>query len=190
MVIDLIEKIRNDDHQALYSLYSKYKQPFIRYCLKEHPFRRNKRDIKDIEAIYHETFLTFRHNSISGKIDFMEDEEIRTYIFLIGLNNIRNYFADQKEKDLAEASFFIEEEETPFLIDFDEPISNSVRELLESGFIGEICVKTLLYSYYYGFSTRIIKERIGFMTENIVVKQTERCMYKLRELLSLDVKKQ
>ena len=182
MVEDLLKRIKNDDKQALYDIYKYYKPIFIKYCLKHHTFSYKPEELHVIETIYHDTIMALRRNCMSGQLEELKQASLKTYIFSIGNNMIKNYFRsigqESRKVPFDDVMPFSEDEKYE-----TDDISLQAVSLLKSGRVGEPCKELLIYFFYDGYSVEVIKERMNFPSANAVSQQKKRCLEKLKGMM-------
>jgi DNA-directed RNA polymerase specialized sigma24 family protein len=178
----LINKIKEGDRDALYEVYKSYKEPFLMYCLKNHSFPNTKEGFHDIETIYHDMIIAFRRNCINGKLDELGKASLKTYLFSIGNNLIKNYFnkISNQNKLIEPKSSIVSEE----LQDGYDDITLRVVNILKAGRLGETCTKLLTYFFFDELPIAEIQVRLDFPTENAVSQRKIRCLASLREMIS------
>ena len=182
MVENLLKRIINDDKHALYEVYKYYKPIFIKYCLKHHTFSYTPEELNVIETIYDDAIIALRRNCKSGKLKELERASLKTYIFSIGNNIIKNYFRSigQENRKVPFDDMMQSSEDNIYEQD---DITLQAINLLKSGKVGEPCKELLIYFFYDNYSLEVIKERMNFPTANAVAQQKKRCLERLRTMI-------
>jgi DNA-directed RNA polymerase specialized sigma24 family protein len=120
---------------------------------------------------------------MNGKLNELEKASLKTYLFSIGNNLIKNYFRDNKlasQNMPIESNSFIISEEPQYGYD---DTTLKVINLLRSGKLGEPCTKLLTYFFYEGLSIPEIQDLLNFPTANAVSQRKIRCLSKLRAMI-------
>lgn len=173
-----LDQIKSGDRKILKELYTTHRDPFGTWARKVYQI-----DDEMIGEIYQRAFTALYFNVKSGKLDNLTSS-IRTYLFAIGKNLIRDHFKSGKRIEALDDS-----NKTGDQIDVsgitryeEDDMKETVRRLLEK--IGEPC-KTVLHLFYFRqFSMEAIAHEMNYKTEQIAAKRKFICLKQMRDLIN------
>ncbi len=168
----LQSRLRNDDKNALETIYKKYRLAFINYA--------SGFDIDNTVAadIYQDSVIAMHQNFVINKLN-LEKSSIKTYLFGIGKNKIYKYLKEQKKTTLVNQQVDDYEE-----ICLNENVhSDKAIELSKNlKLISESCQKILKLYYYRGLTIDEIVEQTDYKDSATVRSHKSRCMKRLKTL--------
>lgn len=173
-----LDQIKSGDRKILKELYATHREPFGTWARKVYQI-----DDEMIAEIYQRAFTALYFNVKAGKLDNLTSS-IRTYLFAIGKNLIRDQFksgrrtesldADREKDDQVDVSVMDRYEEND--------MKETVRRLLDN--IGEPC-KTVLHLFYFRqYSMEAIAHEMNYKTEQIAAKRKFICLKQMRDLIN------
>lgn len=163
-------KNENMNHlQAISVFYDYNKEPFMGFARKRYGL-----PDRVLTDIYQDAILALYLNIQNGKYEERPGCSLRTYLFQIGINKIRDYLKMSRKEE-------------PILTDFsdmDEPIDESdnaeLYRLVDQ--MPSPC-RDILFAYYWdGCSMRNIAEQMGYKDETVAKAQKYKCLQKVREM--------
>ncbi len=170
-------QIQKGDRKLLKKLYEEYRSAFIAWTKKRY-------DVNDDLAseIYQKAFIAFYYNIREGKITALKSS-LKTYLFAIGRNQLRDQFKMNKK--------FVDQPESA---DHDMPVDASVMKKYEQqdlkekisqllNTIGEPCRTVLTLFYFRHFSMEAIAEYMDYSSRTVAAKRKFICLKQLRGLI-------
>lgn len=173
-----LQNILDGGEATLKVIYREHRKEFIAwsnnyYNIPEH----------DAIDIFQDAIIVFYKNVLRGKIRRL-DSSIKTYIFGIGKNMIKKH--GQKQQKL----ILVEDMNDPLLKNIDwgiqhELILNPRSELIKEALneLTAVCMKILKLVYYKRFVMEVVKERMGYKSEEVARTSKKKCMRKLEIIL-------
>lgn len=154
--------------QTISLFYDQNKEPFLNYARKHYGLP--ERVLTDI---YQDAMLALYLNIRNGQYEERPDCSLRTYLFRIGINKIRDYLKlNRKEEPMMTDLGSIEEP-------VDDPDNPEVYRMVER--MPSPC-RDILFAYYWdGCSMREIADQMGYKDETVAKVQKYRCLQKVRE---------
>ncbi|MDA0196626.1 MAG: sigma-70 family RNA polymerase sigma factor [Bacteroidetes bacterium] len=177
---ELLSRIRSGDERAMESVYTNYRNDFIRWSKAKYSISAN-----DSLDHYQDTVTIFFEKVMNGTLTEIEST-IKTYLFGIGKNRIKQRIDSEIRKEQHTAALV---EHYRFLAENDEMIEtfNAAQEATRRVFdsIGEPC-KTILKLFYFEkkVMTEIAKE-MGHKSEAVSRTTKKRCLEKIRSSVLL-----
>lgn len=155
--------------QTISVFYDQNKESFLGYARKRYGL--SDRVLTDI---YQDAILALYLNIRDGQYQERPGCSLRTYLFQIGINKIRDYLK-------------LSRKEEPIMTDFsdmEEPIDESddpeLYRLVEQ--MPSPC-RDILFAYYWdGCSMRDIARLMGYKDETVAKAQKYKCLQKVREM--------
>ncbi len=172
----LLAKVKAGNRQLLRKLYEDYREMFEKWAKKHYQC-----DDELIVEAYQTAFIAFYYNIKGGRLKTL-NSSIKTYLFAIGKNTLRELLKDKHQHMLPLETDRYEELDTTLLDRYkDEANKSLVSELLRK--IGDPC-KTVLELYYLKeYSMESIALRMGYKSEQIAAKRKFICLQQLRKLM-------
>jgi len=173
-IISLLEK---GDKSVLTTIYTDYKESFIKYAYK---FSIANEDIVDI---YQDATIALYENAINGKMSNLKCS-VKTYLFSIGKNMIYEQLRKDKKSVLVITDVLKDDfnEEVDYI---NEVLTNNQKQL-QNGFklLGEQCKKILTLFYYQGYTLDEITQTLNYNKKDVVKSQKSRCLAKLKSIIN------
>ena len=164
----IIEAIKMGSEKILFNLYDEYRNEFIGWAVTN-----NQLTVDSAKDIFQNTIISFHQNIKDGKFDG-RNSSLKTYLFSIGKNSVRQHFRSSKnlyvQEEINEHTLVIVEED-------DTEIRDVVRSAIRS--IGDRCKSILTLFYERGFDMESIAIELGFKNRDVAKKSKYECMKKL-----------
>jgi len=170
--LNLQDRLRADDKEALELIYKKYKSEFIGYGMRY--------DISEPEIldIYQDSIIAMHQNFIVNQLE-LKSASLKTYLFGIGKNKIfKSLKSKQRFKTINEER---EEYEQVELQD-QEPTPRQLVLAARLNQISDSCQKILKMYYYRNLTIDEIVEFSDYKDGNTVRSHKSRCLKRLRSL--------
>ena len=172
---ELLERIRSGDEKAMELVYSQNRKSFIGWCIENY-------SSTEEEAVdhYQDAITIFLEKVMNGSLTSI-DSSIKTYVFGIGKNRIRQQFQKEntKARHLDEVA-----EHYQFLASNKElgDIFSSARDSMLRAFddLGDQCKEILRLFYFEKRSMSEIAVEMGFKNEGVSRTTKKRCLEKVR----------
>ncbi len=171
---NLIERIRSGDNKAMETIYFEYRDEFVGWSTRK--FSINEDDALDH---YQDVLTIFFEKIMNG--DFTElESSIKTFLFGIGKNKIRQQFDKQTRRSqhldqMKEHYQFLGEEDGANIF---EKAYDVTMDALKS--IGEPCLSILRLFYFEKKSMTEIAQTMGHKSEGVSRTTKKRCLEKIR----------
>ncbi|MEP0984558.1 sigma-70 family RNA polymerase sigma factor [Ekhidna sp.] len=172
---EIISDIREGNSKAMEKLYLAHRKEFVSWSI-------GKFGISEDDALdhYQDTMTIIFEKIMNGSLTEIESS-LKTYIFSIGKNKVRQQFdeAARKEKHgdgLQEHYRFLAEDSDAAVI-FEEA-KNQTSNLFQT--IGEGCKEILKLFYYEKKSMSEIADIMGHKSEGVSRTTKKRCLEKIR----------
>jgi len=166
--IAIIEAIRMGSEKILFNLYDEYRNEFVGWAITN-----NQLSVDAAKDIFQNTIISFHQNIKEEKFDG-SNSSLKTYLFSIGKNNVRQHFRASKnlflQDELNEHTLIIAEEE-------NTDLSDIVKDAIKS--MGKRCISILTLFYERGFDMESIAQELGFKNRDVAKKSKYECMKKL-----------
>ena len=174
---DLLMTIKSGDRKFLQQLYQQYRQEFGQWAVKRYNI-----DEDMIGEIYQQTFIALYYNIKNEKLTTL-NSSIKTYLFAIGKNQIRDHFkSGRKWSDSGEMEINTDQLDNSILDQYEQSdMKETVKLLLEK--IGEPCKTVLELFYFKQYSMDSIATELDYKSEQIAAKRKFICLKQLRSLL-------
>ncbi|MEO9872795.1 RNA polymerase sigma factor [Ekhidna sp.] len=174
----ILEQIRSGDEKAMERIYHAYRSEFLIWSM-------DKYNVSEDDALdhYQDAVTIFFEKVSNGMLEKIEST-IKTYLFGIGKNKIRQKFQkDAKADDHLDGMT----EHYQFLGEGVENHSTfeEAKNLAVNAFnqLGESCKKLLKYFYFEKKSMIEISKLMGHKNEGVSRTSKKRCLEKIREQL-------
>jgi RNA polymerase sigma factor (sigma-70 family) len=167
----LIELIRSNRTEALSKIYEEHRIEFIAWAIKT--FNCTTDEAKDS---YQNAIIILYENIVGGKLTEL-NSTLKTYLFAIGKNKLRELKREETKKESLEV--------VPQLVDEEETALSSHEIALAVDCLkqlGEPC-QSLLQEFFYHKSTMVqIMEKFGYKNEDTAKNQKYKCLVRLRKI--------
>ncbi len=177
---DILQKIKNNDQQAIADLYKSYRNEFIAFAMKNY-----RLSLDLCKEIYQEAFLAMHRNIMTGKLTELQSS-LKTYLFQIGKFQIHNELKrESRLTDIESQQGFHDNATQGF--DFDgnddknELIKNTIMQSLQK--LSEKCRELLRLFYYERRRHEEIMHMLNYTTVDSVKTQKYKCFKKLETLV-------
>jgi RNA polymerase sigma factor (sigma-70 family) len=178
----IIEEIKNGNNTQLAEIYKAYRSEFVGWASNN--YQCDKEEARDI---YQASVITLYDNIINEKLQQLNGT-VKTYLFAIGKNKIMELRRADKKFD------FSQEVQNMDIV--DEPNSEKqekerrlkiVQHCLEK--LGEPCRTMLELYYYHQTGLDSLAEMLHYKNGDTVKNLKSRCLLRLRELVTQELKK-
>ncbi|MEO1517343.1 MAG: RNA polymerase sigma factor [Bacteroidota bacterium] len=170
----LEQRLRQDDKQALETVYLKYKDAFIAYV------RKHQLGTSDALDLYQDAIIAMHQQFVSKQV-VLQRSNLKTYLFGIGKNLLLKQLEDKKRPRPASMP---PEREEPLPLD-ESPLTEEQRLLLKHfGSLSKSCQDMLKLFYYRGLSIKEIVALTNYKDENTVKSHKSRCLKRLTEFIA------
>ena len=172
-----IDEIKKGDRRYLQQLYNQYRKEFGQWVAKHYQV-----DDDVAGEVYQQTFIAFYYNIHDGKLTELRSS-IKTYLFAIGKNLMREHFKSTKRvaepMDLAVAP---EEVDEGIMTKYeDADLKDRIRSVLNQ--IGEPCKTVIELFYFKQYAMDAIATQLNYKTEQIAAKRKFICLKQLKSLM-------
>ncbi len=175
---EIIKSIKEGNPIPLQKIYSDHRSAFLHYAAG---LGVNEEEAKDI---YHDSIMAFRDNIYTDRLTKLSCS-IKTYLFSIGKNKIREHFREEKRSSTVK-SVLIEETDEVLDVDiYEEEPSIRVRRIekvLEK--LGKRCKAILKLFFMQGYTLDEITKTLNYSNKNVLKSQKSRCIKQLKDLIS------
>ena len=182
----IIEEIKNGNNTQLAEIYKAYRSEFVGWASSH--YQCGKEEARDI---YQASIITLYDNIINEKL-LQLNGSVKTYLFAIGKNKIMELRRSDKKFDLtrevqnidvADPDSHQEESEKQQ----KEKQLKIVQHCLEK--LGEPCRTMLELYYYHETGLDKLAEMLHYKNGDTVKNLKSRCLIRLRELVTQELKK-
>jgi RNA polymerase sigma-70 factor (ECF subfamily) len=177
----VIDEIKRGDQKYLQELYNQYRTAFAQWITKHYHV-----DEDVAGEIYQQAFIAFYYNIKEGKLTQL-NSSIKTYLFAIGKNLMREHFKSSKKfVEPMRVSIDPDEVDEGIMAKYENAErQETIKKLLEA--IGEPC-KTVIELYYFKqYAMDAIASHLNYKTEQIAAKRKFICLKQLRAMLKGDI---
>jgi RNA polymerase sigma-70 factor (ECF subfamily) len=173
----VIDEIKRGNQKYLQELYNQYRTAFAHWTTKHY-----KVDDEVAGEIYQQAFIAFYYNIKEGKLTQL-NSSIKTYLFAIGKNLMREHFKSSKKfVEPLDVAIAPDEVDEGIMAKYENAeMQETIKNLLDT--IGEPC-KTVIELYYFKqYAMDAIATHLNYKTEQIAAKRKFICLKQLRSLL-------
>jgi len=178
----IIEEIRNGNNTQLAEVYKAYRSEFVGWASSH--YQCGKEEARDI---YQASIIALYDNIINEKLHQLNGS-VKTYLFAIGKNKIMELRRADKKIDLTQEVQNLEVADEP---DKEKQEKENhlkiVQRCLEK--LGEPCRTMLELFYYNGTNLDALAEMLHYKNGDTVKNLKSRCLLRLRELVTQELKK-
>ncbi|MBX2814647.1 MAG: sigma-70 family RNA polymerase sigma factor [Saprospiraceae bacterium] len=172
-----LSEVQAGNQAMIKRLYDQFRSEFITWSQKSYGLQ----DDKAIE-LYQQSFTAFYYNVRERKITQLESS-IKTYLFAIGKNKIRDHFKKSQRNDESLDEHHHIGVDAQIMSKYESvDLSSKVKFLLNR--IGEPCQTVLKLYYFEHYSMESIASRMNYKSENVAAKRKFTCLKQLRTMLS------
>jgi len=173
----LLEKIRSEKGEIeLQQIYTLYKPEFVRWARKEYGIQTDAGG-----EVFQQVMIIFYENVINRQLTVL-DSELRTYLYAIGKNKIREFIREETKLTDADAYEYSVESTA-----FSEENANEhklkvtkVRKSLD--LLGDPCKSMLVDFYYRKRSIKDIMVDYRYKNDATARRQKYRCLQRLKKV--------
>lgn len=172
-----IEDIKSGDRKYLQELYNRYRKEFAQWVAKHYQV-----DDDVAGEIYQQTFIAFYYNIKDGKLTQL-NSSIKTYLFAIGKNLMREHFKSTKKfVEPMEVNINPNEVDEGIMAKYeDAELKDTIRNLLNK--IGEPCKTVIELFYFKHYAMDAIASHLNYKTEQIAAKRKFICLKQLKTMM-------
>ena len=180
--ITVIDKISSGDREVLNVIYREYRSEFISWVVRQYSC--SSEEAKDV---YQTSVLILYENIVNKKLTHLTSS-VKTYLFSIGKNKIREYKKGQNR-------LISEPNETMFqMVAEDEDQKEVLEEQLKVAAasleqLGDPCAQVLKHFYFDKLSMEQIADRLNYKNKETAKNLKHKCLKRLRKIfLEMQVK--
>lgn len=175
---EVLSGIQNGDSNVMEKVYNENRNEFVNWSIKK--FGISEEDALDH---YQDVITLFYEKVMNGSVEEI-NSSIKTYLFGIGKNKVRQQFDKQSrhekhEEGLAEHYLFLAKDVQ--LNKVFEESKNGVAKVFDT--IGEACKKILQLFYFDKKPMNEIAKVLGHKSEGVSRTTKKRCLEKIRSQL-------
>lgn len=174
----IIDRVALGDFKVLENVYKQEKLPFARWVIKK--YRLSEEEALEL---FHTSVEIFIYNIRVGRLKEAKSSGVKTYLYAIAKNKMRENFREQK-RSVSEEDVLLEVPVEEELLDEEKHIKlNMLKKALES--LGSPCSEILRMFYYGEYSNEEIAESLKYSNTNSVKTQKYKCLKRLRALMGI-----
>jgi RNA polymerase sigma factor (sigma-70 family) len=177
----IIEEIKNGNKKELAGIYKAYRNEFVSWATGH--FQCSREEARDI---YQATIITFYDNIMRERLQQLNGS-VKTYLFAIGKNKILELRRADKKFDL---NIDVQQvdlvDEPDHEVQWNEKNLELVRRCLEK--LGEPCRTMLELYYYHDTGLEALAEMLHYKNSDTVKNLKSRCLMRLRDLVTEQIK--
>ena len=178
----IIQEIKSGNNNQLAEIYKAYRSEFVGWASSH--FQCTKEEARDI---YQASIITMYDNIIHEKLQQLNGSA-KTYLFAIGKNKIMELRRADKKFDLNQEVQNIEiADEVDDEKQQKEKHLKIVQHCMEK--LGEPCRTMLELFYYHNTDLNKLAETLHYKNGDTVKNLKSRCLFRLRELVTEELKK-
>lgn len=171
--LELQERLRKDDTNALKLIYTQYKPAFLNYAKT---YSINEEDALDI---YQDATIALYQNFVTKQLE-LQKSSIKTYLFGIGKNKI--YKCLKSKSRLVKHNNLEDDKITEINLNEDSPTALQLQLAKNLKQISGSCNELLRLFYYRGLTIDEIVEQTDYKDSNTVRSHKSRCIKRLKTL--------
>lgn len=173
--ITVIDKICSGDREVLNTIYREYRSEFISWVVRQ--YNCSQEEAKDV---YQTSVLILYENIVSRKLTTLTSS-VKTYLFSIGKNKIREYKKGQNRliSEPNETMFETAPDETEQQELLEEQLKVAAQSLEE---LGNPCAQVLKHFYYDRLSMEEIAEKLNYKNKETAKNLKHKCLKRLRKI--------
>ena len=173
----ILKKIKEGDRKFLQEIYEQNRESFGMWAKRHY-------DVQEevVADIYQKSFVALYYNIREGRLQNLKSS-LKTYLFSIGKNMLREHFKDRFIGMIDINDEIIAGQIDESVMDkYDHAYAKDLAaKLLEK--IGEPCKTVISLFYFQHFSTEAIAERMGYKNRSIAAKRKFICLQQLRAMM-------
>jgi RNA polymerase sigma factor (sigma-70 family) len=178
----IIEDIKNGNNSQLAEIYKAYRSEFVGWASSH--YQCEKEEARDI---YQASIITLYDNIVNEKLKHLNGS-VKTYLFAIGKNKIMELRRADKRFDTTQDVTNIDLED---VLDVEKSQKEKqlkiVQQCLEK--LGEPCRTMLELYYYHDTGLDKLAEMMHYKNSDTMKNVKSRCLLRLRELVTQELKK-
>ena len=180
----VIEKIRRENgEKELKEIYNLYRTEFLNWSKKSYSCSED-----DGKEIFQEVMVIFYENIISGKLKKM-DSNVKTYLFGIGKNKIKEEFRYHAKKTPVEMA----ENKINTTINYEAEEGEDKSEIYNISdclnILGDPCRSILVEFYYKKKNWDDISRHLNYKSSDSVKNMKYKCLKRLKKIYNSEVGK-
>jgi RNA polymerase sigma factor (sigma-70 family) len=177
----IIEEIKKGNHQQLTEIYKAYRNEFIAWATSH--YQCNKEEARDV---YQASIIALYDNIVQEKLVHLNGSA-KTYLFAIGKNKIMELRRADKRFGSHVDVEDIDVADSPSDTNEKERYLKVVQKCLER--LGEPCRTMLELYYYHNTDLNKLAETLNYKNSDTVKNLKSRCLLRLREMVTEELKR-
>jgi len=173
-----IEKIRSGDEAPLKEIYQSYRSEFLAWISKFGAL-----DGSEANEVYHLTMVAFFENVKKGKLVTL-DSSLKTYIFGIGKNKLKEYKRLYAENAISLSSIPVDiAEPSNMEVDIEQ---KEAQQRINIGLakLGEPCKSILAGFYLDGMSMEDLANKFNYKSAKVAKNLKYKCLQRLKKFMT------
>lgn len=178
----IIEEIKNGNNTQLAEIYKAYRSEFVGWASSH--YQCDKEEARDI---YQASIITLYDNIINERLKQLNGS-VKTYLFAIGKNKIMELRRADKKFDLTQE---VQHMDLPDEVDEEKAQKERHLKIVQRCLqqLGEPCRTMLELYYYHDTGLDSLAEMLHYKNGDTVKNLKSRCLLRLRELVTQELKK-
>jgi len=178
----IIETIKSGNRKFLHELYVQYRDEFSLWAMNKYNLDKDL-----VGEIYQKTFIALYYNIRDEKLLTLHSS-LKTYLFAIGKNQIRDHLKDNRKfVDHEDLSVANEALDFGILAEYEaSEMKETLNRLMNK--IGEPCRTVIELFYFKHYALDAIAKEMAYKTEQIAAKRKFICLKQMKTLLEEGLK--
>lgn len=173
----IIEAIKAGSEKILFQLYESYRNEFVSWSIRNHQV-----SVEEAKDVFQEAIVGLYKNVKAGKADLL-DSSVKTYLFGIGKNIIRNMLK-RKGIEARVYEYFSETQQPVHNDHYDrEHLVSLVKRIYRV--LGSPCKEVLELYYEKGFDMESVALRLGYKNADVAKKKKYECLKALEDRITM-----
>ncbi len=174
----LIDRIKNHDaDEALREIFNAYRNEFMLWAVRNHSCT-----MEEAKEVFQESVVILYENIIYEKVTEITTQ-VKTYLFSIGKNKIRELLRLKARHQTAEQDHLFQDQDI-YHNRFDEAYEEKLKKVeTEIEKLGDPCRKILTLYYYHRKSMQDIADLMNYKNSDTVKNLKYKCLQRLKQTL-------